>query len=98
MVSSSTTSTPSTTAAIPGAVLITGTTSGVGLNAVKALVDRGWTVVTANRDPIRAAVGLWSLAMRLTVPSGFDPGGDGIVVLVEQPGVHDLARDRRCAR
>jgi len=36
------------------AVLITGTTSGVGLNAVKALVDRGWTVVTANRDPVRA--------------------------------------------
>ncbi|MEB3261609.1 MAG: protochlorophyllide reductase [Cyanobacteriota bacterium] len=38
----------------PGTVLITGTTSGVGLNAVKALVSRGWTVVTANRDPVKA--------------------------------------------
>ena len=38
-----------------GTVLITGTTSGLGLNAAKALTDRGWTVVTANRDPIRAA-------------------------------------------
>ena len=38
-----------------GTVLITGTTSGVGLNAVKAMVDRGWRVVTANRDPVRAA-------------------------------------------
>jgi protochlorophyllide reductase len=38
-----------------GTVLITGTTSGVGLNAAKALSDRGWTVVTANRDPVRAA-------------------------------------------
>ncbi len=63
MVSSSTTSTPSTTAATPGAVLITGTTSGVGLNAVKALVDRGWTVVTANRDPIRAAAAASSLGI-----------------------------------
>ena len=45
----------STTSSAPGAVLITGTTSGVGLNATKALIDRGWTVVTANRDPIRAA-------------------------------------------
>ena len=40
---------------IPGTVLITGTTSGVGLNATKALVDRGWTVITANRSPQRAA-------------------------------------------
>ena len=39
----------------PGTVLITGTTSGVGLNAAKALVDRGWTVITANRSPQRAA-------------------------------------------
>jgi len=38
-----------------GTVLITGTTSGVGLNALKSLVDLGWTVVTANRDPVRAA-------------------------------------------
>jgi protochlorophyllide reductase len=42
------------TSGTPGTVLITGTTSGVGLNAVKALVDRGWTVVTANRDPVKA--------------------------------------------
>ena len=29
----------------PGTVLITGTTSGVGLNATCALVKRGWTVI-----------------------------------------------------
>ena len=40
---------------IPGTVLITGTTSGVGLHAAKSLLERGWTVVTANRDPVRAA-------------------------------------------
>ena len=39
----------------PGTVLITGTTSGVGLNATCALVKRGWTVITANRSPQRAA-------------------------------------------
>ena len=39
----------------PGTVLITGTTSGVGLNATRALVKRGWTVITANRSPQRAA-------------------------------------------
>ena len=39
----------------PGTVLITGTTSGVGLNATSALVKRGWTVITANRSPQRAA-------------------------------------------
>jgi len=57
MVSSVPSSSSSNTGAggSPGAVLITGTTSGVGLNATKALIDRGWTVVTANRDPIRAA-------------------------------------------
>ncbi|QNI70814.1 protochlorophyllide reductase [Cyanobium sp. NS01] len=47
----------------PGTVLITGTTSGVGLNAAKALLDRGWTVVTANRDPIRAAAAAESLGL-----------------------------------
>jgi protochlorophyllide reductase len=47
----------------PGTVLITGTTSGVGLHATKALVDRGWTVVTANRDPVRAAAAAESLAI-----------------------------------
>ena len=46
-----------------GAVLVTGTTSGVGLNAVKALTDRGWTVVTANRDPIRAGAAADSLSI-----------------------------------
>jgi len=46
-----------------GAVLVTGTTSGVGLNAVKALTDRGWTVVTANRDPIRAGAAADSLGI-----------------------------------
>jgi len=39
----------------PGTVLITGTTSGVGLNATKALVNLGWKVITANRNPQRAA-------------------------------------------
>jgi protochlorophyllide reductase len=48
-------SVPAASPADPGTVLITGTTSGVGLNATKALIDRGWTVVTANRDPVRAA-------------------------------------------
>jgi len=46
-----------------GAVLVTGTTSGVGLNAVKALTDRGWTVVTANRDPVRAGAAADSLGI-----------------------------------
>ena len=48
-----------------GTVLITGTTSGVGLHATKAMVDRGWQVVTANRDPVRAA----AAADRLAIPS-----------------------------
>ena len=39
----------------PGTVLVTGTTSGVGLNAVKALAAQGWSVITANRSPQRAA-------------------------------------------
>ena len=39
----------------PGTVLITGTTSGVGLNATRALANQGWTVITANRSPQRAA-------------------------------------------
>ena len=49
--------------AAPGTVLITGTTSGVGLYATKSLVERGWRVITANRCSLRAeasasAVGL----------------------------------------
>lgn len=39
----------------PGTVLITGTTSGVGLYATNALANLGWKVVTANRSPQRAA-------------------------------------------
>ena len=39
----------------PGTVLITGTSSGVGLNAANALALRGWQVITANRSPQRAA-------------------------------------------
>ena len=37
----------STSSSSPGAVLITGTTSGVGLNAAKALIDQGATEVSA---------------------------------------------------
>ncbi len=40
--------------AAPGTVLITGTTSGVGLYATKSLVDRGWKVITANRSSLKA--------------------------------------------
>ena len=54
---------PALSSQTPGAVLITGTTSGVGLHTVKALVDRGWTVVTANRDPIRAAAAATNLGI-----------------------------------
>ena len=61
MVSSSS-STPASAGAA-GTALITGTTSGVGLNATKALVDRGWTVITANRDPVRAAAAADSLGI-----------------------------------
>jgi protochlorophyllide reductase len=48
---------------IPGTVLITGTTSGVGLHAAKSLLERGWTVVTANRDPVRAAAAAAALGL-----------------------------------
>ncbi len=44
---------PSTTR-IPGCVLITGASSGVGLFATKALVDCGWHVVMACRDVEKA--------------------------------------------
>ncbi len=40
--------------AAPGTVLITGTTSGVGLYATKSLVQRGWKVITANRSTLKA--------------------------------------------
>jgi protochlorophyllide reductase len=39
---------------VPGTVLITGASSGVGLFASKALADRGWHVVMACRDPLKA--------------------------------------------
>jgi protochlorophyllide reductase len=49
--------------AAAGTVLITGTTSGVGLNAASALAKRGWHVVTANRDPVKAAAAAASLGI-----------------------------------
>ncbi len=49
--------------AAPGTVLITGTTSGVGLYATKALVDLGWRVITANRNPLRAEAAAISLGL-----------------------------------
>ena len=52
--------------AAPGTVLITGTTSGVGLYATKALVNLGWRVITANRDPQKARLA----AERLGLPIG----------------------------
>ncbi len=54
------------TQAAPGTVLITGTTSGVGLYATKALVDLGWRVITANRDPLKAE----HAASKLALPFG----------------------------
>jgi protochlorophyllide reductase len=39
---------------VPGTALITGASSGVGLFAAKALVDRGWHVVMACRDTDKA--------------------------------------------
>ena len=50
----------------PGTVFITGTTSGVGLYATKALFDRGWKVITANRDPLKAE----AAAKKLGLPVG----------------------------
>jgi len=44
----------SPTASVPGTALITGASSGVGLFATKALVDRGWHVVMACRDVEKA--------------------------------------------
>ena len=46
-----------------GTALITGTTSGVGLQTTRALVERGWTVITANRDPVRAAAAAAGLGL-----------------------------------
>ncbi len=52
--------------AAPGTVLITGTTSGVGLYATKSLIDKGWKVITANRSPLRAE----AAAVKLGLPFG----------------------------
>ncbi len=77
--------------AAPGTVLITGTTSGVGLHATKALVDRGWRVVAANRDIHRAqkaaeSLGLPSLSSRQLVHLHMDLGDLESV----RKGVRDL--------
>ena len=39
---------------IKGLVLITGTTSGVGLNTLKPLLRFGWEVIAVNRSKKRA--------------------------------------------
>ncbi len=52
--------------AAPGTVLITGTTSGVGLYATKALLELGWKVITANRSPLRSE----AAAVKLGLPFG----------------------------
>ena len=39
---------------IKGLVLITGTTSGVGLNTLKPLLSFGWEVIAVNRSNKRA--------------------------------------------
>jgi protochlorophyllide reductase len=44
----------SVSGSVPGTVLITGASSGVGLFATKALADRGWHVVMACRDTEKA--------------------------------------------
>jgi protochlorophyllide reductase len=51
---SSTQGVGSTSGPVSGTVLITGASSGVGLFATKALADRGWHVVMACRDPLKA--------------------------------------------
>ncbi|KGG16417.1 MULTISPECIES: protochlorophyllide reductase [unclassified Prochlorococcus] len=53
----------------PGTVLITGTTSGVGLYATKALVDLGWKVITANRSPIKAEDAAVKLGLPFRCPN-----------------------------
>ncbi len=53
----------------PGTVLITGTTSGVGLYATKALVDLGWKVITANRSPKRAEEAAVNLGLPFLCPN-----------------------------
>ncbi len=54
--------------AAPGTVLITGTTSGVGLYATKSLVERGWRVITANRSSLRAEASASAIGLPLNSP------------------------------
>ena len=54
--------------AAPGTVLITGTTSGVGLYATKSLVERGWRVITANRCSIRAEASASAVGLPINRP------------------------------
>ena len=54
--------------AAPGTVLITGTTSGVGLYATKSLVERGWRVITANRCTVRAEASASSVGLPTNSP------------------------------
>jgi protochlorophyllide reductase len=49
-----------------GVVIVTGASSGVGLHATKALVDRGWIVVMACRDLTKARLA----AASLEIPAG----------------------------
>jgi len=44
-------------------VIMTGASSGVGLHATKALVDRGWHVVMACRDLVKAEAAAASLGI-----------------------------------
>jgi len=53
----------SSAAAVPGTVLITGASSGVGLHTAKALASRGWHVVMACRDTTKARAAADSLAI-----------------------------------
>ncbi len=52
----------------PGTVLITGTTSGVGLYAAQSLLKRGWRVITANRSTARAEEAAAKLGLALQNP------------------------------
>ncbi len=54
--------------AAPGTVLITGTTSGVGLYATKSLVERGWRVITANRSSLRAEASASAIGLPINRP------------------------------
>ena len=54
--------------AAPGTVLITGTTSGVGLYATKSLVERGWRVITANRCSVRAEASASAIGLPTNSP------------------------------